>query len=182
MENSERPFLLPADQKTYAAALHEMRKPLFLKTPKYAEQMWRADTNGAHPAIIGFTDAMVKRMRDLQVPVFAHCIVRSPDEQDALFVQGRSKVDGKGDYPHRFAAVDIIHGVLGWNLSRKSWDMIGHIGKEVAAKLSIPIRWGGDWEFYDPAHWELAHWRTMKPEAPHFYNPAGKLIEWKEGG
>ena len=64
--------------------------------------------------------------------------------------------------PHNYGlAVDIIHGTKAWDLTRKQWEIVGHMGKEVAAQLGVKVVWGGDWKFYDPAHWELANWRDI---------------------
>ena len=59
------------------------------------------------------------------------------------------------------AAVDIIHATRGWNLTKKEWDVVGAIGKELARKRNIDIEWGGDWKFYDPAHWQIKSWKTL---------------------
>ncbi|TRL41904.1 hypothetical protein [Rhizobium straminoryzae] len=169
----------------HGAALRAMMNRPYLENPKYDEQQWRANREGAHPKILEFEEAMVRRMASLGVPMFAHCIVRTPADQDAAYALGRSRLRGSDPYPHRFAAVDLIHCNRGWDLPEMCWDMIGHIGNEVAKRLSIPIVWGGDWDgdgdksdqkLYDPAHWELAHWRMMEPEPPHMYNARGKLV------
>jgi hypothetical protein len=61
-------------------------------------------------------------------------------------------------------AVDIIHATRAWNLSKKEWDCIGAIGKEIARKRNIKLDWGGEWNFYDPAHWEIDEWQTKVKE------------------
>lgn len=78
-----------------------------------------------------------------------------------MYVKGLSKAKaGQSAHNHGFA-VDIVHGTKAWELTRKQWDLVGHIGKEVAASMGIHVEWGGDWSFYDPAHWELANWRDI---------------------
>lgn len=162
----------------YGAALRAMMNSPFLHSMKHQEQHWRANREGAHPKIIEFEEALIKRFAKLGVPLFAHCVIRTREEQDAAFALGHSRIKGSDPYPHAFAAVDLIHGFLGWNLPEKAWDLIGHIGREVAASLSIPMTWGGDWDgdgdktdqkLYDPAHWELAFWRAMEPKPPFMY-------------
>lgn len=161
--------------KEYGAGLRAILNRDFLTSPKYFEQQHRAVREGAHPRLLEFTDAMIKRMAKLGVPMFAHTIVRTPHEQQAAYVQGRSQRSGTMPYAHRFAAVDLIHSVKGWDLPEQSWDLIGHIGFEVAKKLSLAMTWGGDWDgdgdkhdqkLYDPAHWELAFWKQMDPKPP----------------
>ena len=162
----------------YAAALRGIMSPAFLKTERYQSQQWRANRVGAHPNIVRFEQALVKRMRELGVPMFAHCVVRSKADQDAAYARGVSQIKGAQPYAHAFAACDIIHSVKGWDIPEKAWDLVGHCGYEIAKKLRIPMIWGGDWDgdgdkgdqkLYDPAHWELAFWRSMEVEPPHMY-------------
>jgi len=95
------------------------------------------------------------------VPMYAHSVVRTASEQNALYVRGVTKAKA-GESPHNCGcAVDLIHGRKAWDLGEKSWEVIGHIGKEIALQAGLKIEWGGDWKFYDPAHWELAEWRDL---------------------
>lgn len=147
-------------------ALLTMKDEAFLRHTRYQEQQWRANRNGAHLLIIEFEKALVKHMRLLGVPMFAHCVVRTPTEQAARFQEGNSRKNGVGPYPHRHCAADIIHSKYAWNLSKEQWAIIGHCGKEVASFRNIDIVWGGspEYGFYDPAHWELAHYREREKE------------------
>lgn len=149
--------------RDYFAAMAAVRKPLFLKTPKYQEQQGRAIRDGAHPDILEFERRLVKRLASIGVPVYAHCVIRTEDEQRALVRLGNSK-DSPDDglWPHQGYAVDIVHGVLAWDMPKHCWDLIGHMGKEISVQASIPVVWGGDFKsFWDPAHWELKGWKQM---------------------
>lgn len=133
----------------------------FLASERYKGQQTRAIRAGAHPDLLEFERVLVKRMAKLGIPMFAHCVMRDGEEQNLLFVTGRSKARA-GQSPHQYGlAVDVVHGVKAWDLTRKQWDIVGHVGKEVAAQLGVKVEWGGDWKFYDPAHWELADWRDI---------------------
>ncbi len=154
--------------QAYLLALEALRNPGFLKTPRYQEQQTRANRVGADPRILEFSDKMVKRCAGLGIPVFPLCIVRTEEEQQSAYARGVSR-DSPSDglWPHRFAAVDIIHGTRGYmdadNHVPHGWDVLGHIGKEVASSMSLKVVWGGDWNFYDPAHFELEGWKAMPP-------------------
>lgn len=170
----------------YGAALRSIVNRPFLESEKHQEQHWRANREGAHPKILEFEDRLIGRFARLGVPLFAHCVVKTPVEQDAVYVLGTSTIRGVDPYPHKAFAVDIIHGFLGWKMDSKAWDLIGHVGMEVAQSLSIPMTWGGDWDgdgdktdqrLYDPAHWELAHWRSIEPVAPFMWLGGGKSPE-----
>lgn len=147
----------------YPRALQAMRNPGFLKTPKYKEQQTRAVTVGADIRICEFADKLVRRAAGMGIPLFPLCIVRTHEDQAAEFVQGNSRDDpSDGMWPHMAYAVDIIHGTLGYMDKPKiphAWDCIGHLGKEVANSMDLKIVWGGDWKFYDPAHWEIHGWK-----------------------
>lgn len=148
--------------KGYASALRVICDPEFLRSEKHQEQHWRANREGAHEKILLFENRFITRMQKLRVPMYAHNMVRTPAEQMAVFVQGHSQKDGRTPYAHKAWAVDIVHGVLQWDMTPQSWRLIGHIGKEVAVQNGIKIVWGGDWKKpWDPAHWELANWREL---------------------
>ena len=152
---------IPSDDATYRATLDGMRNVDFLRSEMYADQQQRANRKGAHEDILAFEKAFIARMASLGVPMFAHNMVRTTAEQNALFVKGVSKAKGKqGPHTHG-CAVDIVHSLLAWNLPDKGWKLIGHIGLEVAKTSGIDVTWGGKWKFYDPAHWELTNWREI---------------------
>lgn len=152
----------------YSFELRGMLDHPFIHSEKYSEQQGRAkralpapDNRVAAPELLEFERKLIKRARKLGIPLFTHCVFRSAKEQDALFVQGRSKARA-GQSPHNYGlAADIVHGTKGWDLTRKQWEIIGHIGKELATQAGIKITWGGDWNFYDPAHWELSNWKAI---------------------
>lgn len=138
----------------------------FLASQNWQQQQWRANREGAHPFIIEFERVFIKRMAKLGVPMFGHCVIRTAEEQDNLFALGNSRARA-GQSPHNFGcAVDLVHSVKAWNLDRKQWALVGHVGKEIGNRLQVKVDWGGDWDFYDPAHWEIDLWKTWKDQYP----------------
>lgn len=140
-----------------------------MRTPKFLNRLHDAPTVNADPLIFGFARAFLGNLHRRGWPFYAHVYWRSDEEQARLKAARRSKA-GPGQSPHNFGmAVDIVHVSRGWDLSRKEWDVIGMVGKEVIRTgfysasekrmLRPKIEWGGDWKFYDPAHWEIAAWR-----------------------
>lgn len=121
------------------------------------EYMW------VHPEIVDFWKAMHKECKARKIPIRAFEFLRSRERQDELHAQGRSNAPA-GHSPHQFGlAVDIISATKAWNLSKKQWEIIGEIGKEIARKRNIKITWGGDFEtLWDPAHWELTNWENFR--------------------
>lgn len=133
----------------------------FIEGPKYGEQQHRARRKGAMAELLQFEKAFIGTMKRHAIPMYCHGMVRTEDEQTAMYVRGVSKAKGKQGAHVWGCAADIVHGIHGWNIPEKSWDLVGHIGKEVANGLGIKIVWGGDWRYYDPAHWELEGWREF---------------------
>lgn len=154
---------------TFDAALRGMMYREFVKSRKWQEQQWRAVTDGAHPAILEFARLLIDRMAALGVPMFVAECIRTNKRQDELFALGHSRAKA-GQSAHNYGcAVDIVHSTLSWNLSRKQWQLIGHVGQELAKQKGLAVHslvWGGGWKFYDPAHWELKTWRMEKENFP----------------
>jgi len=147
-------------------ALRQLCNKAFLATPKYREQQGRPDRRGAHPRILEFEKALIMDLRRRGIPMFPHEIVRSKWRQQELYVKGYSKAQS-GESPHQYGmAVDIVHSLYGWKIAHPSWLIVGHCGKEVAKRLGIAIEWGGDWDFYDPAHWQLKGWKSQIADFP----------------
>lgn len=145
----------------YQTAMRQLINKPFLETPKWREQQGRAVRKGCHPDIIRFEHALVMDLRGRGMPFFCHSAFRTMQEQKELWLKGVTKAMS-GESPHNHgAAVDIIHSVHGWEIDDRSWDIIGHIGHEIAHREKIDIQWGGEWTFYDPAHWELRDWQDV---------------------
>ena len=175
------PNLVKGDPATlFPRAIAAMQNKPFLKTPSYQKQQTRALTEGAHPLIVEFARKLVKRLAGMGIPVFPHCIVRTFDDQASAYARGVSK-DSPTDglWPHRAFAVDIVHGKLLWDMTKEMWAVVGHVGKEVAASMGIKIVWGGDWKFWDPAHFELADWKRIAREGDKHWAPASHPLPIK---
>lgn len=143
----------------------------YLDTVKYETQQFRANRQGAHLLIVEFERAFRKRCAELGIPIFCHCMVRTPEQQQKAFDGGFSTIRPESGYPHEHCAVDMIHSKYGWNMNVDQWKILGHIGKETAQLRGIEITWGGEgrfiskrWPMGDPAHWELTHWRERAKE------------------
>lgn len=134
-----------------------------LKSRNYGEEQARkADWVGVHPHVMEFHRVLKKRCERLGIPMYAHEAMRSIDRQRDLYAQGVTKAKGR-DGPHTQGfAFDFVHSAKGWNLDKRQWSLIGHIGSELSISAGIPMVWGGDFKsIYDPAHWELKDWRLL---------------------
>lgn len=170
------PEYFPADlvpHGDYKAAWADMIDHKMCASRKYQEQQWRALRIGAHPQLLQHMRFTIAKFKSMGIPVYAHTIVRSRAQQQKEFDEGDSKAR-PDKAPHVWgAAYDLIHSVYGWGLSKKQWEFMGHVGKQLAISRSIPITWGGDWPpivekvGWDPAHWQLRNWRATMSEFPH---------------
>lgn len=138
-----------------------------ISSQQYRDAKIKTRREETHEQIVEFYIHLIKELEKRGFPFFAFEFYRSPARQKRLKDQGVSKA-GPGESPHNWgAAVDVVHVRRFWDLTRKEWDIVGAIGKEVARRRKIPIVWGGDWKFYDPAHWELADWREIRRHRLH---------------
>lgn len=153
---------------SYQAALATLVNRPFLKTERYQEQQTRANWEGAHPAILDWHDWVQSKLRGMGIPMFAHSVVRTYEQQMTEFVDGDSKDSpADGYWPHKGTAIDLIHSNRGWKLTEQEWALIGHVGHEVARQHGLKLVWGGndgpgDRFKWDPAHWEVANWRDVQ--------------------
>lgn len=167
--------MFPPDQmefKSYSEALSGLTNREFLKNERYQAQQHRALRAGANPGMLQFERRFVKRFAELGVPIFAHCVVRSREEQALRKAEGNSKA-GPGQSPHQYGcAVDLVHGTKAWQLTPNQWQILGHVGREVAKSCGLKLIWGGDDPgeedkfSWDPAHWELAAWKSIREDYP----------------
>lgn len=119
-----------------------------------------------HPVLKPLAEEFVKRCEAAGVPVKIYMTWRSPEEQNELFKQGRTKPGrvvtyargGKSDHNFMldgkpaslaFDAVPLVDGKAAW----KRYDLFNRMGK-IAADLGI--LWGGSWEnFKDSCHFYI---------------------------
>lgn len=155
---------------SHQGAAVRLSTPAVILTAGYRARLLAASRDKSDARIVAFSDALCKRLADQGMPFVAHCFHRSDAEQRKLRKEGRTKA-GAGQSPHNHGyAVDVVHYGRWWDLDEKEWAVVGLVGKEVARKLGLKVTWGGDWKFYDPAHWELEEWR--------FFRSTGNFVPW----
>lgn len=156
----EEPIIKLPD--SYQAAALSLSDPAAFRRYDVVNRMVFPSDVMTHPSIIEFAKAFQKELKKRNIPFYVFELYRSPQRQERLASSGVSKATG-GNSPHQYGcAVDMVSATDFWALNRRQWSVIGAIGKEVARRKKIKIEWGGDWEFYDPAHWQLEGWRDYK--------------------
>lgn len=150
----------PKVPQTGSDAASTLFAPLVVQSNAFKERELRAERGNSDPDLVDFATHFTRALKDRGFPFFPIEWERGRERQDALKAQGLSRASW-GQSAHNFGmAVDVVHFGRFWQLSRAEWAVVGLIGKEVARKRNIKIRWGGDWDFYDPAHWELSDWKV----------------------
>lgn len=156
----ERFFQTFRDGPKFDAPLRLQMSKVFFTSDQHLRQQERADWRNVPTYMRVFAGRFVETARRQGVPLYVHSAYRDQQEQQALYDKGRTKAKWPRAPHCQGQAVDIVHGRYYWELTPNEWALLGKIGKEVAHRMSLPIVWGGDWHFYDPAHWEFEHWRN----------------------
>lgn len=137
----------------FRAALRYLQSSRFLRTSRYQAQQWKAERRGADPALLEFERLFVSRCRELDIPVYAATVFVSEAVQNRLFVTGKSDQKA-GESPHNEGlAVEILHSQYGRDLPARAWQLLGHIGEEIARRSGIPVEWAG---LDQPWLWKLS--------------------------
>ncbi len=152
---------------TDAALLQRLADPDVIQTLAFNTRSTKWE-GPLEPDTAKFMRAFLKALHKRGLPFYVVWAFRKQKDQQAAFKAGASRAQW-GESPHNFGyAIDVIHFRKLYDLTNAEWVLIAAIGYEVARKLNIKVRWGGDWDgdgdiydnrLYDPAHWEIADWR-----------------------
>lgn len=157
-----------------------LQAPGFLLSTSYAAQQQRADWQQTDQRLAVLFARVILRAAKLGIPLYVHSAFRTKAEQDTLV---RRKVT-KAPYPrsaHNIGeAVDLVHGVYHWDLTKREWAYLHWLVQDEQRKVNallpkarkLALNWGGDdgthsdtfkW---DPAHWEILDYRNRTRVMP----------------
>jgi len=150
------------------SAPERLKAPGFMTSTSFLRQWDKADWQYVDGRLMRFSALLIEAARKRGIPLYVHGAFRTQAEQEAAFKAGNSKVRWPNGAHCIGEAVDIVHGVLHWDMTRQEWDMIHQLGLRVLDRMNAGVRkddrlhltWGGDWRFYDPAHWEISDYRS----------------------
>ncbi|AXH76644.1 MAG: peptidase M15 [Microviridae sp.] len=159
---------LPPRQRTpvtdsYTARVF-LEDPVALETTLYRDQKvknwWRTSrATSFDPDLLNFALHFTKHCEKLTIPMWIAKGYYSYDQQTRDFIMGRSHKMA-GDSAHNYGmACDIIHSRWGYTLDNKCWELVYHIGNEVAHAMGVKVRWGG---LSRPEHWEIPEWQRLR--------------------
>jgi peptidoglycan LD-endopeptidase CwlK len=136
-----------------------------------------------HPLLGSSGRLLLERCAAVGLPILITQGLRSWEEQDALYAQGRT-APGKivtrargGESYHNFGlAFDVVvldaMGKANWNPAHPGWRSAGAIGK------SVGLDWGGDWTRPDLPHFEYSG--GLSAERCRALYPRGLSAIWRE--
>lgn len=168
----DRFFSIPDDQGF--SAPERLKASGFFNSPSALRQYDKADWQNADPRLQRWAALYIELARKRGVPLYVHCAFRTEAEQVTAFNAGHSKTR----YPHSAhntaQAVDIVHGVFQWDLTRSEWAYLDVLARLALDRLNstldkprkLSLVWGGSWSFYDPAHYEITDYRGRIARLP----------------
>jgi len=171
LEAPEGRFLsMPEDTDIFDAP-QRLRAPAHFHSNGWLRQSERADWAHVDPRLAYWAACFVEAGRKRGVPLYVHTALRDKAEQDRLNKLGHSKAAYPLSAHNIGEAVDIVHGVFHWEMTRDEWKYLHVLGERVLERVNAPLRkadklaltWGGDFKsLYDPAHWEISDFRARR--------------------
>jgi peptidoglycan L-alanyl-D-glutamate endopeptidase CwlK len=120
-----------------------------------------------HPKVRDKAREFINKVeKDLGIKIRATSTLRTYDEQNKLYAQGRTTKGGivtnakGGQSNHNFGTaldvVPIVNGQPDWKTTADTWSKIAIIGK------GLGFQWGGDWKgLVDKPHFEMQFGNTL---------------------
>lgn len=158
---SGRFFVVPDDVEWDAPA--RLAAARWFYSDGYLRQLVRADWQHADVRLARWSSIFIELARKRDIPLYVHTCFRGEEDQRLANHLGNSKAVFPNS-PHNIGeAVDVVHGLFHWDMTKQEWDLLYVLGSRALDILnsSLPaaeklnLSWGGKWRFYDPAHWEV---------------------------
>lgn len=162
---SDRFFEMPDDLKFDAPK--RLAAPAFFTSRAQLRQWERADWQHVNPLFMRWAALFQEYARKLDIPLYVHSAFRTEEEQEALVARGVSRTHYPRSAHNIGEAVDIVHGVWHWDLTKSEWAFLHLLGVKALERINAPLKksehlrldWGGNWSFYDPAHWQITGYK-----------------------
>lgn len=119
-------------------------------------------SKGLHPKVVNAVQSMLTEAKARKLNIGLHYGLRTPDEQQALYEQGRSKpgqivtnAQAWESWHCYGLAVDVVfkdkNDTWTWSVPKEQWEELGKIGEIFAG-----FEWGGRWKnFPDYPHFQM---------------------------
>ena len=168
---SERFFDLPSDIGAWDVP-ERLQAPNFMRTDAYLKQWDRADWQHVDRRLMRWSALFIEYARKRNIPLYVHSAYRTREEQQLLLSRNVTRTLHSA---HRIGeAVDIVHGVYHWDMTPQEWRFLQVIGNRALDRVNATLKkadkleltWGGNWSFYDPAHWQITDYKTRFRQLP----------------
>lgn len=148
-----------------------LSSPAHFHTQSWLNQSEKADWQHCDFRLMRWAAMVVDYGRKHQIPLYIHCAYRDSAEQNRLKAAGNSKAVAGLSAHNIGEAVDIVHGVYHWDLTKEEWLFLYNLGQLALTRLNatlpkerqLTLTWGGHFKsLYDPAHWEIKDFRDRR--------------------
>jgi hypothetical protein len=171
---SDRFFSVPPDVETWAAP--ERLKALHRFTSEaYLTQGDKADWQSCDPRLMRWAALFIEYARKRGIPLYVFCATRTEAEQSKAWAAGNSNARYPSSAHNIGEAVDIVHSVFHWDMSKQEWALLHTLGLRALDRINstlkkadkLELTWGGTFKsLYDPAHWEVKDYRDRLRRLP----------------
>lgn len=124
----------------YREAVRFLSHRNYLRSSRYKDQWWRADTSGLDPDVFEYVQGFRRQMENIGIPVVPDVVATSADAQRWFVFELEDEAPSTLTPGRSFA---MRHALRGHTMPEICWRIFGHVGREVAGKLGVDVRWGG---------------------------------------
>lgn len=173
-QGADRFLDIPLDSPRWDAP-KRLQAPNFIGSTAQLKQWDRADWLHVDPRLRFWAALFQEMARKRGIPLYVHCALRGAAEQNKAVASGNSKAAYPKSAHNIGEAVDIVHGVFHWQLTRQEWALLHLLGQfaldrvnsRLKAAHKLHLTWGGNFKsLYDPAHWEITDFRNRRRPLP----------------
>lgn len=168
-------FLNIPDDGPLWSAPARLQAPFFILSEPSLRQWDKADWQHVDRRLMRWAALYIELARKRGIPLYVHCALRTEVDQ----IKARAGGFSNAVYPqsaHNIGeAVDVVHGIFHWSLSKQEWALLHVLGLRaldlvnagVKAADRLELTWGGHFKgLYDPAHWEITDFRKRIRRLP----------------
>ncbi|MBL4917255.1 M15 family metallopeptidase [Szabonella alba] len=156
-------------------APQRLQAPGFFLTDRQLTQWDRADWQQTDRRLMRWSALFQEAARKRGIPLYVHSAFRTEAEQNQLMARKVTRAPYPTSAHNVGEAVDIVHGVYHWTMTKQEWAMLHVLGRLCLDKINAPLNkdqklhltWGGDFKsLFDPAHWEITDYRDRIERLP----------------
>lgn len=150
-------------------APRRLAAPGFFLSSGCLDQWEKADWRSVDARLARWSAVFIELARRRGVPLYVHCALRPEAEQEEAYLAGHSRARYPRSAHNIGEAVDIVHGIYHWTLTKQEWALLHVLGLRALDLVNagrpkaerLVLTWGGTFAgLWDPAHWEISDFRA----------------------